>query len=100
MINKRSVLAVSGLMVFVGCTAADAHRTTVTSSGSVVQQPASVAAPPETIPNDSAIRARPIVRALYANRSAAQYLPKMRHLIAIADTTEINAIVLDMKKAT
>jgi hypothetical protein len=97
MMNKKVIPAVVGLMVVVGCTAADAHRATVTSNGSVVQQPASVAAPAETIPNDSAIRARPIVRALYANRSAAQYLPKMRHLIAIADTTEINAIVLDMK---
>ena len=38
-----------------------------------------------------------IVRALYANRAAGQSLKKMHHLIAIADTTEINAIVIDMK---
>ncbi len=95
--NKSLVLAGFGLIVFVGCTAADAHRTTTTANGNVVQQPASAAAPVETIPNDSAIRARPIVRALYANRWAAQSPGKMRHLIAIADSTEINAIVLDMK---
>jgi hypothetical protein len=42
-------------------------------------------------------RAPTIVRALYANRAAAQSSAKMRHLIAIADSTEINALVLDMK---
>ena len=38
-----------------------------------------------------------IVRGLYVNRFAAQSAKKMRHLIAIADTTEINAFVIDMK---
>lgn len=39
---------------------------------------------------------RPI-RALYVNRFAAQSQKKMRHLIAIADSTEINAFVIDIK---
>ncbi|MEO6864055.1 MAG: putative glycoside hydrolase [Gemmatimonadaceae bacterium] len=39
---------------------------------------------------------RPI-RALYVNRFAAQSSKKMRHLIAIADSTEINALVIDIK---
>jgi hypothetical protein len=39
---------------------------------------------------------RPI-RALYVNRFAAQSPTKMRHLIAIADSTEINAFVIDIK---
>ena len=39
----------------------------------------------------------PIVRALYVNRWAAQGTRKMRHLIDIADSTEINALVIDMK---
>ncbi len=39
---------------------------------------------------------RPI-RALYVNRFAAQSTAKMRHLIAIADSTEINAFVIDIK---
>ena len=43
------------------------------------------------------VKAPGIVRALYANRAAAQSAGKMRHLIAIADSTEINAIVMDMK---
>ncbi|HUO52837.1 MAG TPA: putative glycoside hydrolase, partial [Gemmatimonadaceae bacterium] len=38
-----------------------------------------------------------IVRALYVNRWAAQSARRMRELIAIADSTEINALVIDMK---
>ena len=37
------------------------------------------------------------VRALYVNRWATQSREKMRKLIAIADTTEINGLVLDLK---
>jgi hypothetical protein len=44
------------------------------------------------VPSDSLI-----VRALYVNRSAAQSPRRMRKLIAIADSTEINAFVIDMK---
>lgn len=39
----------------------------------------------------------PIVRGLYVNRFAAQSERKMRSLIALADTTEINAFVIDIK---
>jgi hypothetical protein len=39
----------------------------------------------------------PVVRALYVNRWASQSANKMRHLIQIADETEINALVIDMK---
>jgi hypothetical protein len=39
----------------------------------------------------------PVVRALYVNRFAAQSTKRMRQLIRIADETEINALVLDMK---
>ncbi len=38
-----------------------------------------------------------VVRALYVNRWAAQSKKKMAKLVAIADTTEINALVVDMK---
>jgi hypothetical protein len=37
------------------------------------------------------------IRGLYVNRFAAQSAKKMRHLIAIADSTEINAFVIDIK---
>lgn len=39
----------------------------------------------------------PIVRALYLNRWRAQSWPAMHHFIAIADSTEINGFVIDMK---
>jgi len=38
-----------------------------------------------------------IVRGLYVNRFAAQSQKKMRQLIGIADSTEINAFVIDIK---
>ena len=38
-----------------------------------------------------------IVRGLYANRFAAQSAKRMRQLIAIADSTEFNALVIDIK---
>ena len=71
------------------------------------------AASAATIPVDTAVAvsavqptpiadsARPpapgIVRGLYVNRWAAQSARRMRGLIAIADTTEVNAFVIDMK---
>jgi hypothetical protein len=39
----------------------------------------------------------PVVRALYVNRFAAQSTKKMKRLIQMADETEINALVIDMK---
>jgi hypothetical protein len=39
----------------------------------------------------------PIVRGLYVNRFAAQSVKKMHKLIAIADSTEVNALVIDVK---
>jgi hypothetical protein len=39
----------------------------------------------------------PVVRALYVNRFAAQSTKRMKQLIALADETEINALVIDMK---
>lgn len=116
--KAKVIAAVTGLVFSVGCSsdkqpkavaaASDTtHRTQAQSSGTV-ERPAQATPPLATarpgkkveVPvtaRDSALRARTIVRALYANRYAAQSLKKMRHLIAIADSTEINAIVLDMK---
>lgn len=86
--------------------ATDSSPVTASSDGAIVTdgQQASASRPsgtsmPTGSPSarDSALRARTVVRALYANRYASQSAKKMRHLIAIADSTEINAIVLDMK---
>ena len=61
------------------------HATRVATSGGTVVQPSS----------DST--AYPVIRALYLNRFAAQSARKMRHMYAIADSTEINGFVVDMK---
>lgn len=39
----------------------------------------------------------PVIRGLYLNRFAVQNPPKMRRLLALADSTEINAFVVDIK---
>lgn len=41
--------------------------------------------------------AYPVIRALYLNRFAPQSPRKMQHLFGIADSTEINGFVVDMK---
>lgn len=45
----------------------------------------------------AAIDSRTPIRALYVNRWASQSRKRMAKLIAIADSTEINALVIDMK---
>jgi hypothetical protein len=41
--------------------------------------------------------ATPVVRGLYVNRFAAQSARRMRWLIGVADSTEVNGFVIDMK---
>ena len=57
----------------------------------------SVHAAPAAPPRENRMADTGIVRALYVNRWALQSAKKMRALIAIADKTEINALVIDMK---
>ncbi len=45
----------------------------------------------------AAMEPAPVVRALYVNRYAAQSRKRMAWLIGVADSTEINALVIDMK---
>ncbi|HEY6825997.1 MAG TPA: putative glycoside hydrolase [Gemmatimonadaceae bacterium] len=71
-----------------GCTAA-AERT---SNPPVVDRKAD-----GTVVADSAQAAPTTVRALYVNRWASQSRKRMAKLIAIADSTEINGLVIDMK---
>jgi hypothetical protein len=81
-----------------------------TSTGSVVATAAAAptstptpgappAASPATPPaaGESGVPDTGIVRGLYVNRFAAQSAKKLRHLIDIADSTEINAFVVDVK---
>ena len=55
------------------------------------------AAQPSSSADSARLPAPGIVRGLYVNRWAAQSTRRMRGLIAIADSTEINAFVIDMK---
>ncbi len=62
---------------------------------------ASPGAAPRRVAPALAARARvieaPIVRGLYVNRFAAQSPKRMRQLVALADATELNAFVIDIK---
>jgi hypothetical protein len=74
------------LALFVGSTAfAQGHPATTASARTVT--PPSQAAPPDT----------QIVRGLYVNRFAAQSTKRIHQLIQIADATEINALIIDIK---
>jgi hypothetical protein len=76
--------------------AAQGTQATVdTASGSVAR----AAAPRDTGIQSAPARATalPVVRGLYINRFAAQSRKRMQKLIAMADSTEINAFVIDVK---
>lgn len=68
--------------------------TTVTADTGAVVRDSAAAAPSST---QSASQELPIIRGLYVNRFAAQSMRRMRKLIDIADSTEINAFVIDVK---
>jgi hypothetical protein len=80
-----------GCLVLLGCTGdgrAEGARVT-TSSGNVAAQPGTT--------RQAVDSGYPVIRALYLNRFAPQSARKMRHLFAIADSSEINGFVVDMK---
>jgi hypothetical protein len=106
---RRPIIAV--LLVLVAACRRDASaapvrrevaRDTVRDTARAAPAPASDSGAAKT-PAPAAVPARKtmgdtgIVRALYVNRWASQSAKKMRALIAIADQTEINALVIDMK---
>jgi hypothetical protein len=71
-----------------------------TTSGGAVAAPTDTIGTPvvnRTAPRIDVDKEYPVVRALYVNRFAAQSSKKMKRLIQIADETEINALVIDMK---
>jgi hypothetical protein len=73
---------------------------TATTSGGTVAAPADTSsrgAATRTVAPIDVDKEFPVVRALYVNRFAAQSTRRMAQLIKIADETEINALVLDMK---
>jgi hypothetical protein len=72
------------------------NTTLDSASGSIADEAARQSASPHSGTGD-VDREFPVVRALYVNRFAAQSAKRMRQLIQIADETEINALVIDMK---
>ncbi|MEP6618536.1 MAG: putative glycoside hydrolase [bacterium] len=75
-----------------------AHATKTASDVPVAPaKNASGAVANRTVPRIDVDKEFPAVRALYVNRFAAQSTKRMRQLIQIADETEINALVIDMK---
>jgi hypothetical protein len=77
----------------------------IAAAGSSVRPPVAVGTASSSAPPAAAsVSRRPpskadsaIVRGIYVNRWAAQSPKRMRSLIALADTTEINAFVIDIK---
>ncbi len=70
--------------------------TTAASPATQALSPAGGPAIPASVQKLRTDPAAPI-RALYVNRFAAQSTKKMQKLLAIADSTEINALVIDVK---
>lgn len=71
---------------------------TVDSTTHSTRPPAAVNAPTSGPAELLALQHEPKpIRALYVNRFAAISTKKMRHMIGIADSTEINALVIDIK---
>lgn len=70
-----------------------ATTATNTSTPTTVQTPAGLSAEAKRLRTDVSAP----IRGLYINRFAAQSAKKMKRLIGIADSTEINAFVIDIK---
>jgi len=89
------------VLTLAACGAGEGNRTAIAQEPA---HPAVAAASAATVgqrASDSLARAfaddSQIVRALYVNRWASQSPKRMAGLIAVADSTEINAFVIDMK---
>ena len=78
-------------IVFTACGAGDASRTD--SAGTTATRADSSAGAVTRLDTVN----YPVVRGIYLNRFAAQSPRRMRRLLEIADSTEINAFVIDMK---
>jgi hypothetical protein len=73
---------------------AEAHAVADSGATKAVAVAATVV---DTVSSSAVVDDTSIVRGLYVNRFAAQSPARMKKLIAIADSTEINALVIDIK---
>jgi hypothetical protein len=85
---RNRLLTLLGLLA-VGAASLSAQSTVSAPARALSAAPA-LATPPRLLE-------APIVRGLYVNRFAAQSPKRMRQLITLADATEINAFVIDIK---
>ncbi len=87
------------LMGAVACTRGDARGARTSIPADTARPPLAVSSTPAISGNIGHLQSDPypIVRGLYVNRFASQSKVKMGKLIAIADSTEINAFVIDVK---
>lgn len=83
------------VLVVAACSQKDAPAAQGTPKGGIVAAASSTPAVASMGELQSA--PDPIIRGLYINRFAAQSKARMAKLIAIADSTEINAFVIDVK---
>jgi hypothetical protein len=95
---SQAIPPVQGVQSAAGTLATDStdHSVSDTSETSDTGLAAHPAAAASTAGNSNPL-ASSAVRALYVNRWASQSHKRMAKLIATADTTEINALVIDMK---
>lgn len=85
--HRVALFAAVGATAF-GCGERKPARTDTVSGGEVAQF---------QTPAAKDTNGYPVIRALYLNRFAAQNMRKFRYLLSIADSTEINGFVVDMK---
>jgi hypothetical protein len=94
-----------GAVAAAGCTAvadraeqpavAQVARAAIVTAAAGEVAPATTSSREVVAPRDSAVPS--VIRALYVNRFAAQSPRRMRWFVGIADSTEINGLVVDMK---
>ena len=95
---RRSVLAF--LFAVAACSGGKGHTAAADTSraASANGEVESTHAVARAIPSDSTdSTGYPVIKALYLNRFAAQSPKKVHHLLRVADSTEINGFVIDMK---
>jgi hypothetical protein len=88
-----SAVGVGGSSGARGAPAASGQVPASSAAGSAATSPANSSAEIQKLRSDPSAP----IRGLYINRFAAQSAKKMRRLIGVADSTEINAFVVDIK---
>lgn len=96
MVDARRAVLVAGLVLTAGCGGPDAESG---ASARRAAAPADTAVKSDAAPAKARVPRPDSLRALYVNAWAAGSRSRMRDLIAIADSTEINAFVVDVKES-